>query len=111
MSYMFAYCNALFNLTIDNFDTSQVTKMDYIFAYTNSLTEIDMQGFTNIPSKNIFYVNTQKPLTIINPTEDARNYNYEQDNRVVTFKINSNTYLRRAVSYGSFLYFHVIFLF
>ena len=111
MSYMFAYCNALFKLTIDSFNTSQVTKMEYMFAYTNSLTEIDMQGFTNIPSKNIFYVNTQKPLTIINPTEETRNYNYEQDNRVVTFKTNDNTYLRRAVSYGSFLYFHVIFLF
>ena len=84
---MFYGCSSLITLSLENFDTSKVTNMSDMFYKCNNITALNLTGFTKIPStRYVFYCDTKTPLTILNPTEAAKNYNYSADNRTVTFK-------------------------
>lgn len=84
---MFYGCSSLTTSSLENFDTSNVTNMSYMFYKCNNITALNLTGFTKIPStRYVFYCDTKTPLTILNPTEATKNYNYSADNRTVTFK-------------------------
>lgn len=83
---MFYMCSSLTSLNVENFNTSNVTNMRHMFSKCNNITTLNLTRFTKIPSTNVFYCDTKTPLTIINPTKAAKNYNYSADNRTNTFK-------------------------
>lgn len=66
MSNMFAACNKLATLDVDEFDTSNVTDMSFMFNDCNGLLTIDVSGFDTTSCTNMrgMFMNCQNLKTI-----------------------------------------------